>query len=130
LSGLFTKVFSWRAGFFFIAITYFVTSIVAFLTVPVDEMPNQKFNKETLLKLDLPGTALTIAGIGMFCAALSLAGDAPQGWKTPYVLVLLILGLVLIATFVVWELKYSFAMIDMNVFKDRDFSLVSHHSAP
>ena len=129
LSGLFTQVFSWRAGFFFIAITYFVTSIVAFLTVPVDKMPNQKLDRETLLKLDLPGTALTIAGIGMFCAALSLAGDAPQGWKTPYVLVMLILGLVMIATFVVWELKYPFAMIDMNVFRDRDFSLVSQHPA-
>ena len=28
------------------------------------------WDKETLKKLDLPGTALTIFGIGMFCAAL------------------------------------------------------------
>jgi hypothetical protein len=55
----------------------------------------------------------------------SLASDAPQGWKTPYVLVLLLLGLVLISAFVVWETKYPYAMIDMAVWKDRDFSLVS-----
>jgi hypothetical protein len=58
----------------------------------------------------------------------SLAGDAPQGFKTPYVLVLLILGVLLIAAFVVWEMKYPYAIVDMNVFKDRDFSLVSMQS--
>lgn len=129
LSGLFTQLFNWRAGFFLISITYFITSIVAALTVPTDTMPKQKFDHETLKKLDLPGTILTIAGIGMFCAALSLAGDASNGWKTPYVLVLLILGLLLIVAFVVWELKYPYAIVDMNVFKDRDFSLVSTHPA-
>lgn len=127
LSGLFTQVFNWRAGFFLIAVTYFLISIVAVLTVPVDKMPKQKFNEETLRRLDLPGTGMTIAGIGMFCAALSLAGDASDGWKTPYVLVLLTLGLVLIIAFIVWELKYPYAIVDMNVFRDRDFSLASRH---
>ena len=37
----------------------------------------------------------------------------------------MILGIVLIAAFVVWEIKYPFAMIDMKIWKDRDFSLVS-----
>lgn len=129
LSGLFTQVFNWRAGFFLIAITYFIVSIVAYLTVPVDTMPKQTLDKDTFKKLDLPGTGMTIAGIGMFCAALSLAGDASEGWKTSYVLVLLLLGLILIAAFIVWELKYPHAIVDMNVFKDRDFSLVSQHSA-
>jgi len=41
------------------------------------------------------------------------------------VLVLLILGLILIAAFVVWEIKYPYAMIDMKIWYDRDFSLVS-----
>ncbi|CAN9466922.1 unnamed protein product [Alternaria alternata] len=86
--------------------------------------PKQTLDKETLKKLDLPGTALTIFGIGMFCAALSLGGDAPNGWKTPYVLVLLILGIMLIAAFIVWEIKYPYAMIDMKIWYDRDFSLL------
>lgn len=54
----------------------------------------------------------------------SLGGDAPDGWKTPYVLVLLILGVILIVAFVVWEVYYPFAMIDMKIWRDRDFSLV------
>lgn len=40
-------------------------------------------------------------------------------------LVLLLLGLILMSAFVVWEIKYPYAMIDMAVWKDRDFSLVS-----
>ncbi|KAH7392972.1 major facilitator superfamily domain-containing protein [Pyrenochaeta sp. MPI-SDFR-AT-0127] len=124
LSGLFTQIFNWRAGFFLLAIVYFCISVVAIITVPKDTTPKQTLNEKTIKKLDLPGTALTILGIGMFCAALSLGGDAPNGWKTPYVLVLLILGVLLIVAFVIWETRYPYAMIDMNIWKDRDFSLL------
>lgn len=70
LSGLFTQIFNWRAGFYLLAIVYFCTSIVAAFTVPKDTTPKQTLDAETIKKLDLPGTALTIFGIGMFCAAL------------------------------------------------------------
>jgi MFS family permease len=70
LAGLFTQIFSWRAGFFFLAIVYLCIAIIAFFTVPGDTIPKQKLNDETLKKLDLPGTGMTIMGIGMFCAAL------------------------------------------------------------
>jgi predicted MFS family arabinose efflux permease len=138
---LFTQIFNWRAGFFLLAIVYLVITVVAYFTVPGDTAPKQSLNNETIKKLDLPGTAMTIFGIGMFCAALryvsslghidnlltlcSLASSAPQGWKTPYVLVLLIIGLLLMAGFVIWEIRYPYSMIDMNIWTDRDFSLVS-----
>jgi MFS family permease len=70
LAGLFTQLFNWRAGFFLLAIVYFCISVVATFTVPKDTIPKQTLNSETIKKLDLPGTALTIFGIGMFCAAL------------------------------------------------------------
>jgi hypothetical protein len=54
----------------------------------------------------------------------SLGSDAPDGWKTPYVLVLLILGILILVAFVFWELKYPYAMIDMKIWKDRNFSLL------
>jgi MFS family permease len=73
LSGLFTQVFSWRAGFFLLAIVYFCTTVVAYFTVPMDTTPKQRLDDETLRKLDLPGTGMTILGIGMFCAALRYA---------------------------------------------------------
>ncbi|ORY04873.1 major facilitator superfamily domain-containing protein [Clohesyomyces aquaticus] len=123
-SGLVTQVWSWRASFWLLAIVYLVTTIVAAFTVPHDGTKKVEWNAETVKKLDLPGTGMTILGVGLFCAALSLGGDAPQAWKTPYVLVFLILGIAIIAVFVVWEMKYPYAMIDMKIWKDRDFSLL------
>jgi hypothetical protein len=37
----------------------------------------------------------------------------------------LILGVILIAAFIVWETRYPYAMIPMTIWRDRDFSLVS-----
>jgi MFS family permease len=76
LAGLFTQVFSWRAGFFLLAIVYFCTTVVAYFMVPKDTTAKQTLNDETLKKLDLPGTAMTIFGIGMFCAALRYVCEA------------------------------------------------------
>jgi len=120
-----TRGFGWRAGFWFIAIVYLGVTGLAWFCVPNDvEEKKVKWNAETVRKLDLEGTGLAILGIGMFVAALSLGADAEQGWKTPYVLVLLVLGVVFIGAFLVWECRYPDAMIPMNIWKDRDFSLV------
>ena len=70
LAGLFTQIFNWRAGFFLLAVAYFCTTVVAYFTVPNDTTTKQRFNSETVKKMDLPGTAMTIFGIGMFAAAL------------------------------------------------------------
>ncbi|PSN70673.1 major facilitator superfamily MFS-1 [Corynespora cassiicola Philippines] len=130
LSGLFVQVWDWRAGFWLLAVVYAGITCVAWFTVPGDGEQGVGTKRrgegvlETVKRLDLPGTAMTILGIGMFCAALSLGGDAEDGWKTPYVLVLLILGILIMGAFVVWEMKYPYAMIDMKIWKDRDFSLL------
>lgn len=55
-----------------------------------------------------------------------LAGDAPQGWKTPYVIVLLILGILLIGAFIYWQSVYSTPLMPLYVWRDRNFSLVSN----
>ncbi|CAI6334017.1 unnamed protein product [Periconia digitata] len=122
--GLATQLFNWRASYRLLAIVYLVVSLVAAFTVPSDRTEKVKFDGETVKRLDLVGTSMTIVGIGCFCASLSLGADAPNGWRTPYVLVLLILGLVLIASFIVWEIKYPYSLIDMNIWKDRDFSIL------
>lgn len=75
LSGLFTQLFSWRAGFFLLAIVYLCVTVIAYFTVPRDTTPKSSLNDETLKRLDLPGTGMTILGIGMFCAALRYVHD-------------------------------------------------------
>lgn len=72
-SGLATQIFSWRASLWLLSIVYLVVTVVAVFTVPKDTTKKAKWNDETLKRLDLPGTVMTMAGIGMFCAALRYA---------------------------------------------------------
>jgi len=123
-SGVATKVLSWRASFWLLAILYAVFTAVAVFAVPNDPTEKQELNWETVRNFDIPGTILTIAGIGMFSSALSLGGDASNGWKTPYVLALLILGVVCIIVFVVWECHVERPLMPIWIFKDRNFSLL------
>lgn len=45
----------------------------------------------------------------------SIAPAAPQGWKTPYVLVIIVLGVVLMAAFVWWEHVFAYPLIPLNI---------------
>jgi hypothetical protein len=58
-----------------------------------------------------------------------LAGDAPDGWKTGYVLALLIVGVFLLAGFLYWQSIAQEPLMPLWMWKDRNFSLVSsqHH---
>ncbi|KAL0262744.1 hypothetical protein SLS55_001716 [Diplodia seriata] len=123
-SGIATQLFNWRASFFLLAIIYVVVVAIALFSVPVDHTQKEKMSVQALKKFDVVGTILTVAGIGLFSGALSLGSDAPQGWKTPYVLVLLILGALLILSFVYWERWCAHPLVPMSIWRDRDFSLV------
>ena len=123
-SGIAAQIFNWRASLWFLAIVYIVASIVAYFSTPPDNSDKLPLTRQTFQKFDVVGTLLTIAGVGLFTCALSLGGNAPQGWKTPYVLVLLILGVVLVTLFILWEIKYPYPLMPMRIWRDRDFSLL------
>ena len=36
----------------------------------------------------------------------------------------------MIIAFIFWEIKYPYAMVDMKIWKDKNFSLVSHPCVP
>ena len=46
---------------------------------------------------------LTIFGWSLLLLPFSLAGTAPNGWKTGYIIAMIVLGVVLLAAFVIWE---------------------------
>lgn len=118
-SGIATSLFSWRASFWLLAIIYLCFSIIAFFTVPKDFTDKEPLNMETFKRFDPVGNLCTIAGVGMFSAALSLGSTAPQGWRTGYVLALLIVGVLLMAGFVVWENIYKYPLVPMVRLKSR-----------
>ena len=121
--GLATNIFNWRASFWLIAIIFLVFTIIGFFTIPKDWTDKEPLNWTAVKRFDLLGTALTIGGIGMFSAALSLGATAERGWATNYVIALLILGVALIVGFCFWENLYKYPLVPMGIWKDRNFSL-------
>ena len=122
--GIAASLFGWRAPFWLTAIIFLVFTVVAIFCVPKDTTEKKPFTWETIRRFDFVGTILTICGIGMFSAALSLGGTAPEGWRSAYVLVLLIVGLALIVAFVFWEMRFETPLMPMHIWKDRNFTVV------
>lgn len=123
-SGIATDLFSWRASFWLMAIIYAFITVLAYFTMPADGFRRASFSLATLKRFDVTGALLTVGGIDFVSCALSLAADAPRGWDTPYVLVLLILGILLCIAFVSWEFCASYPLVPMGIWRDRDFSLL------
>lgn len=119
------KVGSWRVALWTLAVIYAIFFLLAVWTVPSDP-PKAKaeLNWQSVKKLDPIGMLLVISGIALFSTAISTAGNAPNGWKTPYIIVLLVLGIMLIAGFLFWESIYSTPLMPLYVWKDRNFSLL------
>ena len=74
-------------------------------------------------KLDLGGLALVSAGL--FGIVWGLVRGNAQGWSSPEIVGALAGGAVLVALFVLWELRTEAPMLPMRFFKDRVFSLAN-----
>ncbi|MDR7299942.1 MFS transporter [Haloactinomyces albus] len=70
--------------------------------------------------LDLLGALLSTAGITLVVYALIQAQHV--GWLAPQTLVMVAIGLVLVAAFVVWERRVTDPMLDVRLFRSSGFS--------
>lgn len=122
--GIAAYLFNWRATFWLMALIFLAFTIIGIFTIPRDWTDKESMSWLTFKKFDIVGTLLTICGIGMFSAAISLGDTAPQGWKTSYVIALLIIGILLMIGFVFWEFWYDNPLVPMEIWKDKNFSLV------
>jgi EmrB/QacA subfamily drug resistance transporter len=74
-------------------------------------------------KIDLPGTGLSIAGLGAVVWALI---EAPErGWGSPTILAAFAAGAAIIAAFIAWERHTDHPMLDVSVFRNLRFSVAS-----
>jgi EmrB/QacA subfamily drug resistance transporter len=71
-------------------------------------------------KLDLRGLAL--ASAGLFGIVLALVRGNSVGWSSPEIVVSLAAGAVLVALFVLWELRADAPMLPMRFFRNRTFT--------
>ncbi|KAM4065834.1 major facilitator superfamily protein [Hirsutella rhossiliensis] len=63
--------------------------------------------KHYIIELDLVGILLIAAALSSLLLPFSLARYAPQGWSTPYIIVMVVLGVVLFVLFYLWESKLA-----------------------
>ncbi|KAI7341063.1 major facilitator superfamily transporter [Hortaea werneckii] len=63
--------------------------------------------KHYFVQFDVVGMVLTIAGWSLLLLPFSLASYAPEGWSSYYIILMIVLGVVCLAGFVVWERYFA-----------------------
>ncbi|KAK3307478.1 major facilitator superfamily domain-containing protein [Chaetomium strumarium] len=127
VSGVATMVVNWRASYVLIAIVWVVLAVLAVWTIPkVEAYPEgqglRERAREFVSKFDFVGTALTILGTGLLTAAVTLGPT--DGWKSPHIIAMLVLGVVLLGGFVYWETVYPHPLMPPHIWKDRNFTFI------
>jgi EmrB/QacA subfamily drug resistance transporter len=74
-------------------------------------------------KLDLPGVALASAGLTGIVWGL-VRGNG-QGWGSAEIVTALVAGAIVLALFILWELRVKEPMLPMRFFKNRAFALAN-----
>src|SRR5881227_3744532 len=74
-------------------------------------------------KLDLPG--VTLASGGLFGIVWGLVRGNGQGWSSPQIVGALTVGAIVVALFVLWELRAKAPMLPMRFFRNRVFALAN-----
>lgn len=112
----------WKSAFYYqAAIAFFNFALGVFFLqpdsethlapVPVDasleSRPRIISTRSRINQIDWLGAFSATSGILLITFALGDGEDAPQGWKTPYVDALLVLGVLLMVFFVWWELRLN-----------------------
>ncbi|KAJ7643117.1 MFS general substrate transporter [Mycena polygramma] len=89
---------SWRSPFFLFAGLALLCVLGGIFTIDAD-VPSTEIDK----RVDWIGAGLVTAGLVLLLFVLGQGQAAPRGWRTSYILALLILGVLLLILFVLWQ---------------------------
>ena len=121
-SGVAAEYIAWQWYFWIGAILTAITTASSYFFIPSDSGQIRKQG----IKMDYWGTGLILPGLVLTVYAITDSAHAPNGWKTPYIIVALILGCVCLAAaiyvegwvaespllpFDVFRVKYMKAMV-------------------
>ncbi|ETW84917.1 hypothetical protein HETIRDRAFT_473617 [Heterobasidion irregulare TC 32-1] len=90
---------AWRSNFYLMAGICALAMAAGALSIDADE-PSTEPDR----RVDWLGAFLVTAGLVLVIFVLSDGETAPQQWKTPYIIALLVLGVLCLAAFVAWQL--------------------------
>ncbi|KAK7031956.1 MFS general substrate transporter [Favolaschia claudopus] len=88
----------WRATFFLFAGLSALCVIGGYYAIDPDQSSTEEDQR-----VDWIGAFLVTSGLILVVFALAQGPVAPRGWKTGYIIALIIVGVVLIALFLLWE---------------------------
>lgn len=102
IGGVLTQLSSpqWRSVFYLAAATSAMIGVSGLISFDAD-VPSS----EAVKRVDWIGASLVTMGLVLIVFVLGQGEVASDGWKTPYIIALLIVGVIMIALFLVWEWK-------------------------
>ena len=115
--GALIEALSWRAIFWINVPLVLVTVVLAHAYIRESKDP------EADRAIDWPGIALSALGLGG--PVFALIEEPTHGWTDPLVLVPLVVGIALFAAFLAWERRYRHAMLDLSLFRIRNFAVTN-----
>ncbi|THC99022.1 hypothetical protein EYZ11_001496 [Aspergillus tanneri] len=91
-SGLCSQYLTWRWYFFIGAILSAITTVSSYFSIPSDYGEKRKLG----IQMDWAGCCLSVPGTVLLVFSIAESSFAPQGWRTPYIPVCFVLGVILL----------------------------------
>ncbi|RDL29788.1 MFS multidrug transporter-like protein [Venustampulla echinocandica] len=102
LGGLISEYTSWKVVFFAIAGVSFIVGIIAIFVIPKEPASKAPSDDQPRASgVDWTGAFLFTSGTLLLLIALSQG--VSQGWRTPFVIAVLIVSVILLAVFIYWQ---------------------------
>lgn len=95
IGGATTQLISWRWYFYVGSIILLITCLTSFATIPNDM--KQCMVENAHIRMDYWGLLTIVPGLALFTFSITDGAHAPDGFKTPYIIATLILGVLFLA---------------------------------
>ena len=115
IGGAVVEGWNWQ-GIFWINVPVGIVAVPLILLI----LPNAFGDK---VRADIVGVLL--AGLGVLGIVFGIVRGNPAGWDSAEVIGSLVAGAVLLAAFIVWELRTSAPLLPLRLFRDRSFSVAN-----
>jgi EmrB/QacA subfamily drug resistance transporter len=115
--GAMVEAISWRAIF------WVNVPLIAFTLWLTRRAVAESSNPDADRSIDWLGILLSAAGLGL--PVYALIQQPTHGWGDPQVAIPLVAGVALFTAFLIWESRYSHSMLDLRLFKVRNFAVTN-----
>lgn len=103
---------------------FFINVPIGIFSIFFTSVVQKDVKLESKLKLDVPGFITSIIFLPVFLYGLSQVNSStnPDGWQSPIVMGCMWISVVCFIAFIIIELNVKSPLIDLTLFKDRNFS--------